>query len=91
MDYVWDPDKAARNLQKHFVSFETAVEALEDPLSVVEPDPFWREDRWRTIGLSSQGVLFVVTTEPDEDTVRIISAREATRHEKAIYAWQARS
>jgi uncharacterized protein len=38
--YVWDPIKAATNLDKHGVDFADAVVALEDELALSMPDPF---------------------------------------------------
>ena len=90
MELEWDPAKAASNLRKHRVSFEDAKLALADPAAIVEPDyseP--TEERWRTTGMAVGRVLFVVTTEPDEHTIRIISARQATRNEQVRYYRQA--
>lgn len=33
MDFEWNPQKAARNLQKHGVSFSEAATVFDDPLS----------------------------------------------------------
>ena len=49
------------------------------------------EGRWRTISLAAGKVLFVVYTEPSDDVVRIISAREATKREQREYCGQASS
>ena len=88
--YDWDPQKAASFIARHAVSFQSAIEALQDPDAFVEPDPYRHEDRWRTTGRRTVGLLFIVTTEPADDTIRIISAREATKHETAIYDRNAR-
>lgn len=39
MRFEWDPEKAARNLAKHGVSFAEASTAFDDPLSVMITDP----------------------------------------------------
>lgn len=92
IEYAWDPIKAASNLRKHRVSFDDAMEALADPIAIIEPDASEAtEERWRTTGMSSIGILFVVTTEPNEHTVRIIPARQATRKEQDRYRRQALS
>ena len=90
VEFVWDEAKAAANLRKHRVSFADAALALADPNAIVEPDDCDpTEERWRTTGMTLGNVLFVVTTEPDEHTIRIISARKATRHEQTRYYRQA--
>ncbi len=53
-------------------------------------DPFaLTEERWRIIGLTQAGVLFVVFTERSGGVIRFISARRATRHEQNRYHRQA--
>jgi uncharacterized protein len=47
------------------------------------------EERWRVIGRAGDKLLFVVFTEPDEDVIRIISAREANKREERRYHGQA--
>ena len=44
------------------------------------PDPYEAEDRWNAIGFVGS-ILFVVYTEREEDTIRIISARKAEKEE----------
>ena len=59
-----------------------------DPLAATIPDPdhSQTEMRFLTMGLSSTGRLVVVShTEEDDDLFRIISAREATSHERKAY------
>jgi len=85
--FEWDPAKAAENIAKHGVSFEEATMALRDPLSTtgVDPDHSVGEERFITFGVSTRGRLLVVAHTDREDIIRIISAREATRTERAIY------
>lgn len=87
MRVTWDPRKAAANLRKHRVSFEEATTALADPLSVTgaDPDHSVGEDRWITFGLSNRGRLLAVAHTDEGDTIRIISARVATRPERRLY------
>lgn len=85
MRFVWDKRKAARNAQKHGVSFEEAKTAFDDPLGAYYPDAL-HEERFVLIGYSSRPrLLYVVHAEVGESSVRIISARKATKHEKAHY------
>jgi uncharacterized protein len=84
MRFEWDPEKARRNLKKHGVSFDEAVTAFYDPLSAtfLDPDHSDEEQRYITIGFSSQGRLLGVGHTERGEKVRIISARRATAHER---------
>jgi len=91
--WIWDEQKNRINRRDHGVSFETAQLVFNDPLAITLPDPFPREERWRTIGSASaqfEVLLFVVHTWPEadesgEEVGRIISARKATRSERRAY------
>lgn len=86
MQYTWDPNKAAANLRKHRVSFEEAVTVFDDTNLLAEVDTARGEYRLNVIGWSSHGrMLFVVSCEIQDDQVRIISARKATRAEARKY------
>ena len=83
--FVWDRRKAAANLKKHGVSFAEASTAFDDELGAYYPDGL-HGDRFILIGYSrQQRLLYVVHAEVTPDTIRIISARKATKHEKARY------
>ena len=85
MRFVWNPRKAASNLKKHGVSFEVASSAFDDELGAYYPDSL-HGDRFILIGYSRRArLLYVVHAEVEVDAIRIISARKATRHEKARY------
>jgi uncharacterized DUF497 family protein len=87
MTFEWNPFKAKSNLWKHRVSFEEAVTALLDPLSKTDfdPDHSIEEHRFITFGMSAWRRLLVVSYTEQAETVRLISARVATRHEREIY------
>jgi uncharacterized DUF497 family protein len=87
MDFEWDEAKAASNARRHGVTFTEAMTVFGDPLSVTGYDPRHAddEDRFLTMGLSIGGRLLVVSHTDRGDTVRIISAREATRRERKDY------
>ncbi|MBM3908404.1 MAG: BrnT family toxin [Gemmatimonadetes bacterium] len=84
-DIEWDPLKAVLNLKKHGVAFAEAVAVLEDPLALTRPDEEPSEFRFVTLGRDiHERVLVVVWTERG-NTVRLISARTATRRERLRY------
>ena len=87
MDFEWDFDKAIENEEKHGVSFEEAASVLTAVLAITVLDQTSEgEERFVTIGHSDASrVLLVVHCERGEDTIRIISARAATKKEKKFY------
>ncbi len=87
MNFEWDPGKARKNRRKHRVSFEEAATVFGDPLALTFPDPDHSETEHRfiTVGISSaKRILMVAHTERGE-TLRIISARKVTQHERKHY------
>jgi len=86
--FIWDENKNQANLKKHGVDFSDAIRAWYDPDRLDFFDGQHSsdgEDRWIFLGAVAGVVLFVVETEPDEETVRIISARLALKHEQEVY------
>lgn len=85
--FEWDPYKATLNLRDHGVSFDEASSVFRDPLSVTiaDPDHSELEARFVDVGLSHRGLLLVVSYTEQEDVIRIISARRATRAELKNY------
>ncbi len=88
--FEWDDDKAWLNLAKHKVSFETATAVFDDPNAVIDADDEPDEERWQTIGLASNNILFVIWTERHGNIIRIISARKANSLEQDRYYRQTR-
>lgn len=86
MEYEWDPDKAATNLRKHGIAFADAVAVLSDTFALTTADDSVDEERFVTLGTDAFGrLLVVVYTWRGEQRIRIISARQATRHERLHY------
>ena len=90
--FEWDPDKAARNLRKHGISFYRATFVFKDPLmlSIFDTEHADHEDRWVTIGHDEHGIILVVVhtflpIDEEHAEIRIISARKATKHERMQY------
>jgi uncharacterized protein len=89
MKIEWDPQKADGNIEKHGVTFEEASTAFSDEFGRLIPDPDHsdEEDRFILLGMSWSLRLLVVChcyREPSS-VIRIISARKATRAERAQY------
>ena len=89
MEIEFDPIKAASNIKKHGISFNEAATALFDSNALVQEDISSEgEHRWVLIGMSNQARLLTVvyTLRDEEERIRIISARKATRKEVNYYA-----
>ncbi len=85
--FIWDPKKAQINVNSHEgITFEQATEAFFDPfLRIIDASPE-EEVRDAVIGMDMRwNLLFVVHILVDDERIRIISARKATRSEKEIY------
>lgn len=87
MDFDWDDNKATKNWRDHRVSFQEAVTAFGDPLSLTAPDPdhSLTENRYIIVGRSQYGRLLMVAHTERIGGIRIISARELTRTERRQY------
>lgn len=89
MEFVWNQEKAAINKEKHGVSFDEARTVFEDydALLISDPDHSEDEDRFVLLGLSSALRRLVVCHcyRQDDEQIRLISARKATRKETATY------
>ncbi|MEX2244545.1 MAG: BrnT family toxin [Fimbriimonadaceae bacterium] len=87
MTFEWDDKKAATNVRKHGVSFEEAATAFRDPLYLVfaDPDHSIKEGRFLLFGVSEERRLLVVSYTQREKSIRLVSAREATRRERKSY------
>jgi uncharacterized DUF497 family protein len=79
--------KARTNLRKHKVTFEEAATVLSDQMSATgaDPDHSITEDRYITFGVSERGRLLVIAYTEEGETIRIISARVASKGERKIY------
>ena len=85
--FEWDPDKAAKNLKKHGVSFEEATTVFRDTQSITTFDPDHSRDecRYISVGWSVRARLLMVAHTDREECIRIISARKLTRKERLQY------
>jgi uncharacterized DUF497 family protein len=87
LEFEWDANKAATNIADHGVSFDEAVTAFEDPLSLTieHPDHSEHEERLILLGRSRNNRLLVVVHTERENRIRLISARSATPRERRDY------
>jgi uncharacterized DUF497 family protein len=87
LNFAWDPKKAAANISKHGVSFDEALTVFADPLAQIfdDDDHSYGEAREIIIGHSTGLRLLVACFSAREVTVRIFSARRATKQERQDY------
>ena len=88
MKIVWDDAKNEANKKAHKVSFEEAQQLFKSKvecLQIYDEKHSNYEDRFISIGPISRGIILVVTTEPDDNLLRIISARFATKKENKLF------
>ena len=83
--FEWDPKKAKHNEKKHGVSFEEAATCFDDPHGCYfRNDSPSYEDRLILIAMSSR-TRHVVHAEVGRDSIRIVSARKASRSQRKRY------
>ena len=92
--FTWDDKKAAANIRKHGVRFSEAAAILRDENIVIDVnsiDDYTGEERLQAVGMVYGDVMFIVYVErvtmDNDDIIRIISARHATREEERYYAY----
>lgn len=87
MEFEWGETKAAINRKKHGVSFEEAKTVFDNPLALIFDDEEHSVDERREIiiGHSQNNRLLLVSYTERQNTIRIISARIATRREREDY------
>jgi uncharacterized DUF497 family protein len=87
IEFEWDERKRQANRRKHGIDFADAVEVFYDDWACAMADPdHHAEQRFVLTGTDAfQRILVVVYTQPDNQTIRIISARSATAAERRHY------
>jgi uncharacterized protein len=87
MEFEWDESKATANRKKHGVSFEEASTVFDNVLAVIFDDEAHSvgEKREIIIGHSQNSHLLLISFTERPNTIRIISARLATRREREDY------
>jgi uncharacterized protein len=85
---TWDPEKDRLNQAKHGVSFAEAKLVLANELTREWPDSDHSivEPRAINMGVTPSGeVLLIVTAAAIDGSIRMISARRATKRERHAY------
>lgn len=85
--FEWNPHKDEANQKKHGLSFDEAKELFGGGkrfLEIYDDEHSDEEDRFIAIGPIRACVVVVVYTEPQDDVIRIVSARKATRKEARL-------
>jgi uncharacterized DUF497 family protein len=86
MLFEWDEDKNRANTQKHKIDFADIPAIFNGPMLVeLDEREDYGEERWIGIGFLQDIVVVVVFTERRQDTIRIISARKASKDERKRY------
>ena len=88
MKIAWDETKNRANQAKHGVSFEEASVLFSSGvgyLEIFDDTHSSEEDRFIAIGPIRRGLVLIVWTEPEEEIIRIVSARWASKREKAHF------
>ncbi|MBW4569626.1 MAG: BrnT family toxin [Tolypothrix carrinoi HA7290-LM1] len=86
MKFEWDQQKNQANIAKHGLDFADAPRVFNLPLRIsLDERQNYGEDRWIGLGILDGRVVVVVFTEPDEQTIRIISLRKALPYERKRY------
>ena len=84
--FRWDAGKAAVNVRNHGVAFDKAIKAFRDPFAIEQIDDSegYGEERVNLLGMCDGTILQVTYTERG-DHIRIISVRQAEKHEQDDY------
>ncbi len=86
MHFEWDEAKNGTNIRKHGIDFADVKDMFNHPmLTLLDDREDYEEERWVGIGWMHQLIGVVVYVERYEDTIRIISARKATKYEVRSY------
>ena len=86
MNYEWDENKAASNLRKHGILFSDAVAVFEDEMALSREDiDVFEEQRFIVTGMDFIGHILTVVYTYRYGTIRLISARRATKKERKTY------
>jgi uncharacterized DUF497 family protein len=86
MKFEWDEKKNELNIRKHKIDFRDVQQVFDGPMIVNIDDRMdYGEVRWIGMGFLRNLIAVLVFIEKDDDTIHIISARKANKHESKIF------
>ena len=90
--FTWDEGKRRENLKKHGVDFQDAAEMFTGPMLVrLDAREDYGEDRFLGYGFIQGMLMAIIFTEPEPDTIRVISLRKASKNEQAHFEKEIRN
>ena len=83
MDFKWDESKNKTNIDKRDLDFADAWQVFDAPMLVrIDNRKDYGEKRFVGIGFLKNLVVVIVFTEPNEQTIRVVSLRKALKYER---------
>ena len=87
MNFEWGEEKNEKNIRKHKIDFRDVPQVFDGPMIVNIDDRMdYGEIRWIGMGFLRNIIAIIVFIEKDDDTIHIISARKANKHESKIFS-----
>lgn len=84
--FTWDEEKRQQNIRKHHIDFREILEIFQGPLiTKVDNRIDYGEERTIALGSLNGFIVLVIVYVDNDETIRIISARKATKNEQKIY------
>lgn len=86
MQFEWDEGKNRINVRKHGIDFSDAIDVFNHPvMTALDGRDDYGEERWIALGWMRATMAVVVYVERCGSTIRIVSARKATKREAKQY------
>jgi uncharacterized protein len=86
MRFEWDEAKNRANIRKHGIDFADAATVFDGPMVIgADTREDYGEDRWIGVGEMKNQIVAIAFAERGPDSIRVISIRKASRHERVAY------
>jgi uncharacterized DUF497 family protein len=86
VQFEWDERKNSENIRKHKIDFADVPEMFNNPVVIDLDDRIeYGESRYKAIGFLKDIIAVVIYIERNQNTIRIISARKATKYERESF------